>query len=116
MKLPHREKAHVPIEKIRDYLLAEGHPEGGSKARLLRGLGHDERTIDILIQNLLDIAYSGEVSKIVPTTFGTRYQIDGELLTPAGILIGFRTVWLLEGHEERPRFITGYPTALRDKR
>jgi uncharacterized protein DUF6883 len=56
MKLPHREKAHVPIAKIRDYLLVETHPDGWSKAKLLRRLGHDERTMDVLIANLLDIA------------------------------------------------------------
>jgi uncharacterized protein DUF4926/uncharacterized protein DUF6883 len=56
MKLPHREKAHVPIAKIRDYQLVETHPDGWSKAKLLRRLGHDERTMDVLIANLLNIA------------------------------------------------------------
>ena len=115
MKLPNREKAYVPIEKVRHYLLAEGHPDGGSKAKLLRALGHDERTMDILIQNLLDIAYSEEVGKTVHKTFGTLYQIDGALLTPAGVSIGFRTVWLLKEPDDNPQFVTGYPTALKER-
>src|SRR5262245_44205923 len=115
MKLPHREKAHVPIAKIRDYLLVETHPDGWSKARLLRRLGHDERTMDVLITNLLDIAYFEDVQEVSVTEFGLKYQIDGLVETPSGVAVQFRTIWFIDTNDDRPRFVTGYPIGLKEK-
>jgi hypothetical protein len=115
VKLPHREKAYVPIAKIRDYLLVETHPDGWSKAKLLRGLGHDERTMDVLAANLRDIAYFEDVQTVTHTEFGIKYQIDGLVQTPAGVAVQFRTIWFIEKDDDRPRFITGYPTGLKEK-
>jgi hypothetical protein len=115
MKLPFHENAYVPISKIREYLLAKNHPQGGSKAHLLRALGHDEQTIDILIQNLLDIAYSEQVTNIRHTPRGMLYKIDGALQTPSRIVVRFRTVWFLETDGDRPRFVTAYPIALKEQ-
>ena len=115
MKLPHREKAHVPIEKIRDYLLADEHLDGWSKAKLLRALGHDERTMYVLIANLLDIAYFENVQKVTDTQFGVKYQIDGLVQTPSGVAVQFRTIWFIEKGDDCPRFITGYPIGLKEK-
>ena len=114
MKLPHREKAYIPAAKVRDYLLAEAHSDGSSKAKLLRALGHDERTIDILTANLLDIAYSEDVNKIIPTGHGVKYLIDGPVQTPSGVVIHFRTVWIIDTGQDRPRFVTGYPIGLKE--
>ena len=116
MKLPHREKAYVPIAKVRDYLLAEKHPKGWSKAKLLRALGHDDRTIDIIIQNLLDIAYSQEVRDTYESRYGISYVLDGFLQTPSGVSVRFRTVWCIDNDAERPRFVTGYPLVLRERK
>jgi len=35
--------------------------------------------------------------------------VDGELLTPLGRRVSVRTVWIVEGEEEIPRFVTAYP-------
>jgi len=39
MKLPDREKAYIPLLKIKDYLLSETHPIGKSKAKFFRSCG-----------------------------------------------------------------------------
>lgn len=36
MKLPDKEKAYIPLLKIKDYLLSETHPIGKSKAKFFR--------------------------------------------------------------------------------
>jgi hypothetical protein len=115
MKLPYRENAYVPIEKLRDYLLLELHKVGQSKAKLLRTLGHDERTIDVLTANLLDIAYFEDVVKVIENDYGLKYLVDGFLQTPSGVAVQFRTVWFIKKGDDRPRFITGYPTGLKEK-
>jgi hypothetical protein len=114
LKLPHREKAYVAVAKIRDYLLLETHPAGWSKAKLLRALGHDERTMDVLIANLIDIANSGDVDKVIPTGHGVKYSIDGLVQTPSGVAVQFRTIWIIDKGHDRPRFVTGYPTGLKE--
>ena len=37
--LPNKEKAYIPLTKLKDYLLSETHSIGESKAKLLRSLG-----------------------------------------------------------------------------
>ena len=53
MKLPNREKAYIPIAKLKDYLLSEAHPVGKLKAKLFRTLGYTEINLDLLKQRLI---------------------------------------------------------------
>jgi hypothetical protein len=109
MKLPHRKNAHVPGEKLTEYLLSETHPIGRSKARFLRAVGFDETNIDLLEQALLQIARDEEVVEIASSPHGTKFIIDGLLTTPAGVAVGIRSIWILDVDDDRPRFVTAYP-------
>jgi len=43
------------------------------------------------------------------TSFGQKFIVDGQIITPVGKNILLRTAWIIEPDDERPRFITAYP-------
>lgn len=109
MNLPNYEKVYVPKQKLSNYLLSEIHAVGKAKARYFRSLGYTEENADQLADALLMIAKSEGVSQEVTSRYGTKYIIDGELVTPIGTRVRLRTVWVVESYGERPRFVTAYP-------
>jgi hypothetical protein len=114
MNLPHYEKAYVPRQKLSNYLLSETHAVGKAKARYFQSLGYKEENADQLADALLMIAKSEGVTQEVASRYGTKYIIDGELVTPIGSRVQLRTVWVVEEHDERPRFVTAYPALRAD--
>jgi hypothetical protein len=109
MSLPDFEKAFIPKQKISDYLLSETHAVGKAKARYFRSIGYTEKHADQLTEDLLMIAKSEKVIGEIISPYGTKYLIDGEMATPLGIKARLRTVWVVESHDKRPRFVTAYP-------
>jgi len=109
MSLPNYEKAYVPKQKVRDYLLSETHAVGKAKAKYFRSLGYTEENADQLAGDLLNIAKSEGVRQEIASDYGTKYIIDGDLVTPIGTTVRLRTVWVTESYDERPRFVTAYP-------
>ena len=85
MKLPNSERAHVPVEKISQYLLAEEHADGGSKAHFLRRMGFEITDVDILIDQFLGIAEMSDVVNSASSQFGMKYVLDGVIDGPFGI-------------------------------
>ena len=110
MTLPNADRAHVPLEKLTGYLLDVEHPEGGSKARLLRAHGFDESTLDFLEDGLLAIARTGSVQDERWNGHATAYAVTGDLPTPRGTTARLRTVWAVDDRQE-PRFVTAYPAS-----
>lgn len=104
-----REKAYIPLSKLRDYLLSETHSVGKSKAKLLRSLGFNEMNVNLLKEGLTAIAHSGDVKEAMSSPHGVKYIIDGLLPTPDGGSIKMRTIWIIDKGHERPRFVTAYP-------
>jgi len=84
MNLPNYEKAYVPKQKLSNYLLSETHAVGKAKARYFRPLGYTEENADQLADALLMIAKPEGVSQELTSRYGTKYIIDGELVTPIG--------------------------------
>lgn len=109
MKLPFRENAYVPKEKLINYLLSKIHSDGKIKAKLFRRLGFNETNTSKLEKSLLNIAHTKEVKNIVQSIHGIKYVIDGEIKSPKGRILRLRTVWIIEPIQSRPRFITAYP-------
>lgn len=109
MNLPNRDKAFVPAAKLHDYLLSATHSVGRSKAKFFRRFGFDGASASILEEGLLAIARTEELLGETVTPFGTKYTIDGTLMTPLGIFVNVRTVWIIEKDEAEPRFVTAYP-------
>ena len=109
MILPNREKAFIPAAKLSDYLLSTSHSVGGSKARFFREFGFKEANASSLEAGLLSIARTEEVFMVTPSPFGVKYTVDGTLITPTGITVNVRTVWIIETGENVPRFVTAHP-------
>ena len=107
--LPNHEQAYIPEPKLTKYLLSETHAVGRAKAKYFRSLGYTEANADQLADALLMIAKSKGVSQEVTTPYGTKYVVEGDLFTPIGTTVRIRTVWVVESHDERPRFVTAYP-------
>jgi hypothetical protein len=109
MKLPRNQEAIVTEEKITGYLLSESHPVGKVKARYFRKIGYTERSVAQLREDLIKIAVTNAVTDEVSTLFGTKYIVDGDVVSPSGIRARLRTVWIIETGENLPRFVTAYP-------
>lgn len=110
MELPNKAKAYIPANKITGYLLSQTHTIGKSKARYFRSLGFDETNHAELEQGLLMIAQIESIKDTSVNPHGIKYVIDGFIKTPKGAMIGLRTVWIIETNDNRPRFVTAYPT------
>ena len=109
IRLPNRESAYVPEQKLTEYLLSETHPIGRAKAFLLRALGYDNINVDLLEHDLLTVAHEQPVAEVIESEYGVKYVIDGVVHTPSGSALLLRTVWIIDTAEERPRFVTAYP-------
>jgi hypothetical protein len=109
MKLHNRDNIHIPPEKLTAYLLSETHAVGRSKARFFQSIGFDTRNVNVLRQQLLDIALDNEVSEVIPSIYGTKYIIEGILQTSIAGPVRVRTVWIIETEQNHPRLITVYP-------
>lgn len=107
--LPNHEQAHIPEAKLTKYLLSETHAVGRAKAKYFRSLGYTEANANDLKDALLMIAKSEDVSEKVTTPYGTKYIVEGGIVTLSGTTARIRTVWAVEPHDERPRFVTAYP-------
>lgn len=109
MILPNHEKAYIPAAKLYDYLLSVSHTVGQGKAKFFREFGFNESTVSLLESGLLAIAHNEDVLAETASPFGTKYTIDGSLMTPMGTQVNIRTVWIVETGEAEPRFVTAHP-------
>ena len=109
MRLPNPDAAHVDRNKLTRYLLSETHPIGRWKARFFRGVGFDDAHADVLRQELIAIAKTGEVVDTTRSPHGVKYIVEGVLKAPSGAEVRLRTVWIVHTGEARPRFVTAYP-------
>ena len=109
MKLPYRKNAYIPKAKLTSYLLSQTHAVGRFKSKYFHALGFDELNVSLLEEALRSIAQSQVVKEVLPTPYGTKYIIDGKIEASSGRVVKLRTVWIIEGEQKRPRFITVYP-------
>lgn len=77
MKLPVADRVVIDERKVRDYLLARGHPVGRFKARVFAAVGFNEQTADAFIGELRRVAAAGEVLDVEDTEFGRKYTVPG---------------------------------------
>lgn len=109
MRLPGVEGAIIDERKLTDYLLAEGHPAGRTKAKFFHGLGFTKEAVKTLRDALLEHARRHEVCVVENTQFGSKYVVDGLLHGLDDRKAFVRAVWFIELAERRPRFVTAYP-------
>jgi hypothetical protein len=72
--------------------------------------GFDEANLDSLEQGLISIAQTQEVSEVIASQHGKKYTIDGLLHAPINKSIKVRTVWIIDKGQDKPRFVTAYPS------
>ena len=110
-KLPNVEDAVVEDRTLDDDLLDEQHPSGGPKARFLTSFGFALDQPGAVRSALLQHAREHDVSDSRETTFGTIFEIDGQLTSPDGRHPAVRTVWAIDHGASAPRLITLVPRA-----
>ncbi len=109
MKLPNSEKAVIPRVKVVDYLLSPSHQHGRHKAAFFKRFGFEAESWRRLASALMRHAAEQNVAKIEDTPFGTRYTVEGGLISPSGESMRIRSVWFIDKGEEIPRLVTAYP-------
>ena len=109
MKLPKTEQAAMRREKIVDYLLSPTHRSGRGKAEFFTLFGFSREDWETLASALRNHAATHEVAKIESSPFGTRYIVEGEIVSPDGRNPLVRVIWFVETGEEVPRLVTAYP-------
>ena len=109
MKLPNAAQARVDREKITEYLLSLGHPDGRSKAEFFSRFGFRLQDWRLLQQALRRHVLVNDVVQVVESIYGERYTVEGPLETPGGRQPLVRSVWILEAGASAPRLITAYP-------
>jgi hypothetical protein len=107
--LPNAKHALVEPAKLRDYLLAQAHPVGRFKARFFCGLGYTSEGWQVLRDDLLRLASSGEAEPSQPGLYGQKFTVSGTLSGPNGRSATVVSVWLMPANGDAPRFITAYP-------
>lgn len=109
MKLPNVGNAQIDQTKITEYLLSPSPQGSGGKAGFFAALGFRQDSWEVLANALKAQAESNEVSRVVQTTYGPRYHVDGLLQAPGGDAAEIRTVWQFDIGSSHPRLITAYP-------
>lgn len=109
MKLPRNRDAVILDGKLAAYLLSDTHPVGKAKAKYFRSLGYSIANADQLKDDLIAITTSNEVTETIDTPFGTKYVIDGNIISPTRIRARVRTIWIFERGEVYPHLVTAYP-------
>ena len=109
MILPDAERAFVDPAKVRDYLLALDHPEGGDKARVFVAAGFSAADWKLLVHQLQRLARLAPSRPGRASPFGRKYEINGIIQSPTGDFMRVRTIWMIHHGEDFPRLITAYP-------
>ncbi len=109
MKLPNRDQAVVPPEKVTDYLLNTAHEDGRGKALFFLHFGFSMAHWEVLAQALVRHARDHEVANSETSDFGTRYVVEGVLETPSQRTVKLRVVWFISAGESRYQTGTAYP-------
>jgi hypothetical protein len=109
VKLPNVDQAIAPAEKFIDYLLNELHREGRGKALFFQKFGFSSSEWSVLAHALIQHARMHDVVKLEQSKFGTRYVVEGTLMTPVEREPVVPVVCFVRSSETFPRLVTEYP-------
>jgi hypothetical protein len=99
----------VDREKIVEYLLNHEHPDRRAKALFFERVGFKTEAWETLADALRAHGGTHDVASVVESRFGTRYIVEGKLMSPDGRNPLMRTVWIVEKPQAAPRLVTAYP-------
>ena len=114
MTLPNAERAIVPWSKVVAYLLSPTHPRGRHKARFFARFGFAQDRYDVFAAALREHAMRSDVVEVTDTPLGTRYTVEGPIVSPDGRNPNVRVVWFTERGEAVPTLVTAYPLQKRE--
>ena len=103
MKLPRAEEAVVPRNKVENYLLHLGHPDGRGKAKFFLLFGFRREEWSVLVDALLPHASEHPVVESFSDADVMTYLVEGRLESPSGRKPRLRSVWLIEAGGLAPR-------------
>ena len=109
MRLPDAENARVEPAKILDYLLSTNNEDGEGKAKFFIRYGFSRERWQDFSYALRRHGQSHSVTRVVETSFGPKFVIEGVMETPDGRDPLVRTVWMINYGADAPRLITAYP-------
>ena|SRR5712691_9908669 len=101
--------AIIRPDKLRDYLLSVGHPDGRGKAEYLGRLGYSQDAFGRLDADLRGQVLSLEAQPGRASRYGQKYEILGSLTGPNGNTAWVRTIWIILTGETAPRLVTLIP-------
>ena len=107
--MPDWRRAIVPLAKLKKYLLSESHDTGKSKAVFFKSYGFHAARAEELGREIKNVAERYPVRHEVKYEYGTKYVIDGIMLTPTDEAVPIRTVWLIKHGGVMPKLVTAYP-------
>lgn len=108
MKIPNAARAHIPREKLQDYILSGSHPVGRFKAKFFRALGYGRDEWRALKDDILSLLENEAVEK-ERTEYGQKYEVRGTTQGPSGKRADVVSAWIILHGDDFPRFITAYP-------
>lgn len=108
MPFPDADRAVVPEEKLREYLLNASHPVGAPKAAWFASVGYTLDNWQHLADDLHRVAQNGDEFVAKRSPYGVKYEVVGEIGLPGHRPAAVVTVWIVEGNGP-PRLVTAYP-------
>ena len=109
MQIPNFERAEIPAEKLRDYLLSEAHPVGRFKCRFFSALGYRASEWQVLRDDIRSAVAGSPARVLRKDRYGARYSVSCMLKGPNGESAMVETLWLIRHESDAPTFITAYP-------
>ena len=95
--------------KIVDYLLNDGHEDGGPKSRFFKRFGFASADWTRLRDALIEHAARHPVRRITSTIYGEKYEVVGPVRTPDGRDPVIVSVWQRRGGVGDPVLVSAYP-------
>ena len=110
LKLPQKDSLVVDQAKITDYLLNQGHKEGGPKAKYFHNRGFTLLGWEEMAAALRQHGRTQPITETSSTPFGKKFTVQCQIQTPDGKNPCILTVWIQEG-DKAPRLVTAHPNS-----
>jgi hypothetical protein len=79
VRLPNADHALIEVEKLRDYLLHEDHPQNRGKARLFAALGYTRENWPLLEGDIRTQHLNQEAITVGPRPYGEYWKVEANL-------------------------------------
>jgi hypothetical protein len=106
MKIP-VEDLEIPPAKLTNYLLV--HREQDDKSKFLAQAGFTQENWELLMEQLQQIAETGDAVEDGTTEYGTSYLVEGSLRGANDRILEVITVWMRRAIDSKYQFVTLKP-------